>query len=1089
MIKRILMCLSFFMLIFCNVHAAVSEWKPDFTPQCGRNEKTRNKYLKNEKDAVKHSLVEMKKRGINIIPTPKNLIFSGENINLSATDLAEKVTIYADESSEIATGILFDKLGKSIKIKKLNDNKNLSKISILLLRKDINANNPLLPKDIPNFYQGYVIKTLDNNGKRTYILAGKDYTGLLYATITFRKLMTNKNGYINFPSCNVSDWPDIRYRVSGALWYKFRSAGGESTRGGEKYIDWLLNHKINMTDGIGTEKRNSLYLDGKKKKWIKEVSDYAKERGIKVLNRTTTAVGDCTDGQSKKTCIEHNGKYYCWSNEKLLKKRAEKMIQDLNETGAGAVFIHSVDTINSKWHDRGKQCQEKFGDDRFKGSAYLFNLYRDEIRKSFPKMPIIIVPRPYGGSIDSIEHIKKGEMKAKNDLLRFSKMLSPDVYVCHRESSRPNFLSCVKGFRQPMSPCVMAWYLDPFLDGRDFTPMARYFRTYSYPLTNEVADYGTHAASRDKVQSLTFSEFSWNLNSPGSAEYAPTPEKYVDIWDPFGKDMSKNKELQYLVKRVCDDIFGIQTSKYFYNSQLLFTDSKFAKNWQEMKGVLQKGYYNPGLMPDLDNKKCAEFMERIYHNSDIIVKDMETVKKISSNQEIKGIANWYLYNHYHTRAIAHVQTLLLNADIASRKGEHEKAEKLIKNTSKIYVEEEQKLKKDIQSIQGKRHEIWGRVPAVRLQALKALKNRIDLTNVKIQSRAMMAKRRKRPSRSRKMKVNKLKGNKPIEVGLFMPDSKGGKTYGAKGLFNLLKGINDISIEQIDDMSLNTLNKYDCIIFPDCKSLGSIDINIGDLRSYIIKNGGGFYFEHDSCGFNRFPLKDSVFPEIAEVVNRIGELPSSINYKKNDRILKIIKKHPITKGNLKGSSYKQVYFDHLQLANRLGTVLVEDVYGKPVIIAGKIGKGKVVFNGGITLSVFDNSELKEPLIGIEGELIVNSIYWLAKDKKGTTLIMSEMQKKNTTLTNMDASVISFKPQIIPCKTLHDVVLTAQCFNARDMRPISPKVEIAKIDKIDRKWDAEEKVIINAENYPEIKVSLEFSSKEGRGFISKVIKNER
>ncbi|MCX6984666.1 MAG: hypothetical protein NT118_07945, partial [Lentisphaerae bacterium] len=603
-----------------------------------------------------------------------------------------------------------------------------------------------------------------------------------------------------------------------------------------------------------------------------------------------------------------------------------------------------------------------------------------------------------------------------------------------------------------------------------------------YPLSNEIADYGTISWSRDRIQTSVFSEFTWNQNFPGSAEYGLTPEKYADLWDPFGKDMSKNKELQSLVKRACDDVFGISNSKYFYNSQLLFTDNKFATNWQDMRYILEKS-----AMPDLDDKKCAEFMDRIYHNSDIIVKDMETVKKESSDQEIKMKANRLLYYHYYTRVIAHVQTLLLNASLASKKGEHEEADKLIKEAFNVYAEEGQKLKGNWLTIQGQSLEYPRfKIPPFDDSGMKELKNQMDMINVKVQSRKMMADRKNKSTADKK---DEAKANKPVKAAVFRPDLKDGLTFGGKGLITLLNGINDIISEEIDNLSPETLKKYDCVIIPDCKSFGKVNANINNIRSYVIDQGGGMYFEHDSCGFNRFPLKGSVFPEIADAKERIGEpISSGERYKKTDRVLKIVKQHPVTAGYADGTSYEQVYFDHIQLGNETGMVLVEDTYGKPVIVAGQSGNGRVVFNGGITLNAVKDEELDKPLATVEVEIIVNSIYWLAKDKKGTELIMAGLKKNDMTLSNMQASVISFKPQIIPCKTLHDVVLTVQCFNAKDLRPISPKIKLSKIDEITEKWESDENVIINAESYPQVRVVMELSSREGRGVVAKIIGNK-
>jgi len=1087
---------AFLMLAF-SAHAGERPWVPDFSPQCRRDENLRNTYLEAEQKAVKNSLATMEKRALTVIPTPKNLTFTGQDLRIPLKDLAGKITVFADKSAAVASDLIAQKLGQPVASKELGA-AGATEISILLLRKDINANHPLLPADIPDFYQGYVIKTHEEKGKRTYVLAGKDQAGLLYAAVTLCKLIAADGETIVLPYVQVSDWPDMRFRRGGGLLHTYRQnflfGKEKSPESSKRFIDWLLEHKINMAEvNIGGWDRLYFPYEEDGKKWLREVCAYAQERGVYLLWVTRSAVGDRVDNKDDPAfknwpCVEHLGFYFCWSNDDLIKKRAQKMTQYMKDMGLSAVFIHSADTPNSKWQDRCPQCRARFGDDRFSGDANVFNQYRDEIRKSFPEMPIIIVPQPYDGGVDDIRHVESGVMKSRDDLKRFAQMLREDVYICHRPdtTSRAGSLSWVQAFKQRMNSCVMAWFSCPTLRGRDFTPICRYYRAYNYPLADDIADIGVAGSgSADKLQCLGLAEFTWNLNSPGSAdEYPLTPAQYADIWDPFGEDLSKNKELQALVKRSFDDLYGKKISKYFYNAGLLFTDSNFANNYQDAVYLLRNGYMTPsnGMMPDIDDGKCIEFMRRIYLNSEIKIKDMEAAKRETADPQIIAAANFSLMEYYPMRAVAHVYMLTLAADQASKKGEHTRAARLMEEAFKAYAAETEKLKSDWLKLQGQKNEVTINILPAAPDNLAKARNIMDMIKVKIESRAMLAQRKQGGAAAA---GETPRENKPVKAAVFSPDLKGGLTYGRTGLVNLLKGINDISVTEIDNLTLETMKQYDCVIFPDCKSLGAVAANVNDIRAYVVEHGGGMYFEHDSCGFNRFPLKDSVFPEIAHVENRVGEPPFSTRYKKSDRTFKIVKQHPVMAGNPAGATFEQVYFDHLQLINETGAILVTDAYGKPVVIAGQAGNGRAVFNGGITLDAVADRELDKPLATVEGEIIVNSVRWLAKGKKGTELIMAGLEKTDKTLTDREASVVTFKPQIIPCKPLHDVILTAQCFNAKDLRAISPRTEIAKIAAITGKWEAEESIIIHADSYPRIRVKLEFSSREGSGSVAGII----
>jgi len=1071
-------------------YAGAGPWSPDFSPQCKRDENLRNTYLEAEQKAVANSLSELEKRGLNIIPAPKNLAFAGQDLRVPRKDIA----VLADKSAQVAVDLIARKLGRPVVALELGAAA-ATEISIVLLRKDLNAGHPLLPADIPDFYQGYVIKTHEANGQRTYVLAGRDQDGLLYAAVTFCRLIAAEGEAIVLPGVQVSDWPDVRYRMGGGLLYPYRQnfvySSAKSPESAKRFIDWLLEHKINMTEAtIHDFGGNRLYFPYTEEgiEWLREICDYAQARGVYVTWFTFSAVGDDVTDKGDAAfrdwaCVEHLGLYQCWSNDDLIAKRARKMVRYLKATGQGAIYIHSIDTGNAKWEDRCPQCRARFGGDRFSGDANVFTRYRDEIRKSFPEMPVTIVPRPYSHGVADVKNLEEGEMQSKDDMERFGKIIPADIYICHRcdTTSRAGNLSWVHTLKQPLFSCVMGWYGCPTLEARDFTPICRYYRSYNYPLSDEIANYGvSQSDTRDKIQCLGFAEFTWNLNSPGSREYAATPAEYcADIWDPFGDDLARNKDLQAVVRRSCDDLFGKKAAKYFYNVMLLFADSYFANNYQEVVYELRNGYMSSGkgLMRDIGDQKGIEFMRRVYRNSEIIIRDMEAAKKEVADPQTSALANSYVVRFAPVRAVAHVNMLALEADQASRKGEHDRAARLVEETFKTHAAETEQLRSDWLRLQGQKRDFLNEA-AVNIPpdapGLEHMRNALDMLKVKVAGRALVAQRKQGGAAAA---GEPPRENKPIRAAVFAPDLKGGLTYGRKGLVNLLKGISDISVEEIDNLALDTMKQYDCVIFPDCKSLGSVTVSVPDIRAYVVDHGGGMYFEHDSCGFNRFPLQDSVFPEIANVEDRVGEPPISTKYKAGERIFKIAGPHPVTAGNLVGSTFEQVYFDHLQLVNETGTILVEDSCGKSVVVAGRAGNGRVVFNGGITLDADKDRELDTPLATVEGEIIVNSVRWLAKDKKGTEIIMAGLKKTEKTLPDRQASVITFKPQIIPCKPLHDVVLTAQCFNARDLRPISPKTEIARVGALAGKWEAEENVIINAESYPRIKIKLELSSREG------------
>ncbi|MFH1904226.1 MAG: hypothetical protein ABIK53_01715 [bacterium] len=109
-----------------------------------------------------------------------------------------------------------------------------------------------------------------------------------------------------------------------------------------------------------------------------------------------------------------------------------------------------------------------------------------------------------------------------------------------------------------------------------------------------------------------------------------------------------------------------------------------------------------------------------------------------------------------------------------------------------------------------------------------------------------------------------------------------------------------------------------------------------LRKFV-EEGGRLFLTHDTGYFMASP-----FPEIVEgylIPEEIGDprhiLDTAINIEKNSKIVP----------SFSGKTYETSFNDHLVFkAGPEGKVIAQDTYGYPVIIAGKYGKGKVIFSG-------------------------------------------------------------------------------------------------------------------------------------------------
>ncbi len=211
-----------------------------------------------------------------------------------------------------------------------------------------------------------------------------------------------------------------------------------------------------------------------------------------------------------------------------------------------------------------------------------------------------------------------------------------------------------------------------------------------------------------------------------------------------------------------------------------------------------------------------------------------------------------------------------------------------------------------------------------------------------------------------------------EVPILVPSGKGIRVgvyhggYGAESIIKALKkeGFRVFSLPRIET---EALGYADVVIIPQCTGVIFFNQAIEDIRKYV-NEGGGVLFTHDAVGYRRHK---TAFPEIGK----------GITNPKLD-IVKVIKEHPITTGLKKEETFIHAYADHIAIEKGgEAEVLIEDEKGNAVVVAGRLGKGKVVLNGMITgyASIIKggyDGEEKEPEGG-ELKVLINAVKWLGE----------------------------------------------------------------------------------------------------------------
>jgi len=162
-------------------------------------------------------------------------------------------------------------------------------------------------------------------------------------------------------------------------------------------------------------------------------------------------------------------------------------------------------------------------------------------------------------------------------------------------------------------------------------------------------------------------------------------------------------------------------------------------------------------------------------------------------------------------------------------------------------------------------------------------------------------------------------------------------------------------------------RHPVLIIPQAIDSGIFNNCIDRLREYVAK-GGAVMLVHDTLGYRGFK---PAFPEIGQGVETVKTNTATIAMN-----------HVISMGMNIGDSFRHAYCDHVILKKgQDGAVICADQQGRPVLIAGGFGKGRVILNGMATgYSSRDgsyNGEEKEPE-GAELQLLINSLKWLEKD---------------------------------------------------------------------------------------------------------------
>ncbi|MCF7847661.1 MAG: hypothetical protein K9M45_02330 [Kiritimatiellales bacterium] len=438
--------------------------------------------------------------------------------------------------------------------------------------------------------QGYIIKSGYVNGRPVVLCGGSDNLGALYAAVTLRRMIQNKNGQDVILGGAVRDWPAFKIRCNAKINMRDLTRKGSSEKVEERAaalrrkLDWCLRHKINYVQLVGnitnepTDDRQRLVFDE-----ATGVARYAAKRGIKTRIIGHVEIGKYLTQEQKKTAVVRKpGTAYMWSAHDAHRAHARDYARFLKAAHAGIFCVHPIDSGGfddpGKWSQRPPECKKMYGDDRTRADFDLFKIYFDTVREECPWIELEAISYPYHyqfavpeflesftkmakgmphtgwvGSISNAAMAKEVQDKLVAYHSFLGENLSKDVAVTFREAAPNMFLACGKLYE---GHPVTVWIYPDRNRGwlGSFCPQVRYAQSFVRPGARDYYFVASawDAANDERVQRLSQQEYLWNPDQPDADAGF---DAALRAYEPEGRNVTAFQQ-NVLIPRVCRLLYG-----------------------------------------------------------------------------------------------------------------------------------------------------------------------------------------------------------------------------------------------------------------------------------------------------------------------------------------------------------------------------------------------------------------------------------------------------------------------------------------------------------------------------------------------------
>ncbi len=516
-----------------------------------------------ETDRLQKNWQALRQRGLRLLPVPKYLEFIGQPVRLTGPG-GRTLAVVLDRGSKqgaIAANEIISRVrdlapGVTVALVKTPQ---ADAFNLIIENHWPNTftRDSSRPKQATETDQAYGLYPATNS----IILSGQGRTGMLYAAVTLRWLISRRNGEVVLHPARVTDWPDFKFREIGTLFstYYTRLFRQKKYAKAIKFMQQAIDHLFRMKatasqrNLISTYRKWSPFSKGlpftdEEYRTVKTIADYARTRNIVFMDNGTVALGwERTDKDRPeiKRMMHYrvHHEYHSWAMHDLHRKKANLMSEYIRRSGIGWFFVHAVDGGGIRdpenWSERDPLTREKYGDNRVQADLDMFNIYVKAIKQA-GGVPILVV-YPYSGTyLDEKQVLANLSMvdtpgnrievrrminKLKAWTLGINQHLDKDVRVCLRENNR----ATMDGFAQAFPGRPLWIYYEVAHPNRDTQPLlspeircfwSAYRGQRNFPgADHDIIWLNTGRKFKEPAWAAA-SEYAWNAHFPGWSDLA-----------------------------------------------------------------------------------------------------------------------------------------------------------------------------------------------------------------------------------------------------------------------------------------------------------------------------------------------------------------------------------------------------------------------------------------------------------------------------------------------------------------------------------------------------------------------------------------